>query len=174
MKSFFYGQLVAEHLEGKWWKIINSPVFYSSNYNITIFSPPMFVTDFASVPRVPLAYMLTGNTGHWEALMHDVIYRFSNERLMADNIFYEAGRVRAKMRAEQSWWLDKGRMLRSGLMAGMTAAVGWAVHSPSPGCLDTRQMNNCEKKCASCNLFYPLWKHCIVSGCVPDINMEKI
>lgn len=170
MESRFFGKLDnLEHLEGKWFRGHNPLGFYSAKYDITIATPPGFVTDFASVPRIPIAYMVAGNTGHWEAYLHDMLYRFFNERLMADAIFYEAGRVRAKMRTEQSWWLDRGRKLRSGLMAGVTAAVGWAVHSPLPGCLDYRHKKKCSQNCLECKLFYPEWRSCKVFGYRPDL-----
>jgi hypothetical protein len=170
MKSKFYGRLVVEHLESKWWRVIEGPRFYSAKYDITLYAPPRFVTDFASVPRLPLAYMMMGNTGHWEALMHDMLYRYGHPRLAADKIFYEAGRVRAKTRTKQGWLIDKGRAVRSGLMAGTTAAVGWAVYSPMPGCLDYRVKKTCGQNCISCDLFYPLWQQCIVDGCVPNLD----
>ncbi len=36
--------------------------------------PPGFVTDFASVPRIPLAFWLFGGTGDISATVHDYLY----------------------------------------------------------------------------------------------------
>jgi hypothetical protein len=33
--------------------------------------PSGYVTDFASVPRIPLAYWLTGDSAHMSAVLHD-------------------------------------------------------------------------------------------------------
>lgn len=49
-----------------------------------------FVTDFASVPRIPVAYWLTGNTAHLAATVHDYLYQHGLEpRSVADDIFAE-------------------------------------------------------------------------------------
>lgn len=37
--------------------------------------PAGFVTDFASVPRLPFAYLLTGDTAHMSAILHDHLCR---------------------------------------------------------------------------------------------------
>lgn len=53
--------------------------------------PGDFNTDFASVPRLPVAYMLTANTAHQAAVLHDWLYRTGAEpRTTCDAIFYEA------------------------------------------------------------------------------------
>lgn len=36
--------------------------------------PARYVTDFASVPRLPLAFLLVGNTAHVAAVGHDYLY----------------------------------------------------------------------------------------------------
>lgn len=53
--------------------------------------PEGFVTDFASVPRLPIVYLAVGNTGHKAAVLHDWLYytkRFS--RKACDLYFYHA------------------------------------------------------------------------------------
>ena len=60
--------------------------------------PPEYETNFASVPRLPLVYLLAGNTAHRSALVHDWLYdaraldeagkRFSKD--FADDVFYAA------------------------------------------------------------------------------------
>lgn len=37
--------------------------------------PDGFITDFASVPRIPLAFMLFGGIGDYGACVHDYLYR---------------------------------------------------------------------------------------------------
>ena len=50
--------------------------------------PAGFITDFASVPRIPLTYMLFGNIGHRAAVVHDYIYSTGIfPREYADDVF---------------------------------------------------------------------------------------
>lgn len=52
--------------------------------------PAGFVTDFASVPRLPLAFLLFGNVGHRGAVLHDWLYRSAGvPRADADAVFRE-------------------------------------------------------------------------------------
>jgi hypothetical protein len=65
----------------------------------TFVVPPDFETDFASVPRVPLAYWFAGNTAHKAAVLHDYLYSIGYDKTRADDIFL------AVMEAEGvSWW----------------------------------------------------------------------
>lgn len=53
--------------------------------------PEGFITDFASVPRLPIVYLAVGNRGRKAAVLHDWLYytkRFS--RKTADLYFYHA------------------------------------------------------------------------------------
>jgi hypothetical protein len=156
-------------IEGKWFRCNNPLAFYSAKYDLTICSPPGFVTDFASVPRLPLVYLLTGNTGHWEALIHDTMYRFFYERIMADLIFYESGIVRSNMRENQHWLYQYGRYTRTTLMTGGVLLLGWTTHNPLQGCLDYRKKKTCGQKCETCNLYYPYWFLCKMNGYHPEI-----
>lgn len=177
MKSHFIGQLSADHLEGKWWRLREPLGFYTARYNMTICAPAGFVTDFASVPRLPLAWLLAGGTGHWEAVIHDPMYRFGlPHRHMADWIFYDAGRVRSAMRENQELLPRAGRFVRTCLMTGAVATLGWINYRPLPGCLDNRCKDLCGTFCikrpkmaGDCVDFYPGWSECILMGYVPDI-----
>jgi hypothetical protein len=52
--------------------------------------PAGFVTDFASVPRLPLTYLLAGNTAHLAAVIHDFLYETAEEpKKVADRVFAE-------------------------------------------------------------------------------------
>lgn len=170
MESHFIGHLSADHLEGKWWRMREPLGFYSQRYNLTICSPARLVLDFASVKRLPVAYLIAGNTGHWEAAIHDPMYRFGlPHRHMADWIFYDAGRVRSAMRENQSLPHRAGRFVRTCLMTGTVATLGWIDYEPLPGCLDYRYKDRCKRKCKGCELYYPAWSECILIGYVPDI-----
>lgn len=53
--------------------------------------PAGFNTDFASVPRLPLAFLLTGGVGDRAAVIHDYLYRKGIEdRATCDKVFAEA------------------------------------------------------------------------------------
>lgn len=54
---------------------LTSPLIYESDtLKQTIIVPEGFVTDFASVPRIPFIYMLLGNLGNSAACLHDFLY----------------------------------------------------------------------------------------------------
>ena len=73
------------------WRVID-PLVYASEVAGTVFIVPSdFVTDLASVPRLPFAYLLTGGIGHAAAVVHDMLYTTHQvERSMADAVFREA------------------------------------------------------------------------------------
>ena len=53
--------------------------------------PAGFNTDFASVPRLPVAFLLTGGTADRPAIVHDFLYRTGAEdRATCDAVFSEA------------------------------------------------------------------------------------
>lgn len=54
----------------------------------TFMVPAGFITDLASVPRLPGAYMLFGNRARRAAIMHDYLYSIQMERELADSVFY--------------------------------------------------------------------------------------
>ena len=167
MNSQFFGNLRADNLEGKWWRLVNGLGFYSAKFDKTFYAPPRFVTDFASVPRLPLAYWLAGGTGKWEAVIHDMGYRYDFGKRMLDSVFYESGMVRADTRTDKKW--TAFRKIRLGLMTGMVQVFGGFAYDPVPGCLDYRQKKTCGRECIACDLYYLLWQTCCVDGYVPDI-----
>lgn len=53
--------------------------------------PQGFVTDFASVPRLPLTFLAAGDRGHRAAVVHDWLYqRQLYQREQCDAVFDEA------------------------------------------------------------------------------------
>lgn len=78
------------------WKLLAPLVFKSKILGKTITVPDGFVTDFASVPRLPVAYLLTGDYGHEAAVVHDWLYSAQAvdgehvTRKQADAVFREA------------------------------------------------------------------------------------
>lgn len=66
--------------------------------------PAGFVTDFASVPRVPVVYTAFGDRAHRESVVHDYLYQTHLvKKGVADRIFLEAMKTRKK-----SLWVRLG------------------------------------------------------------------
>jgi hypothetical protein len=65
---------------------------YDSVVAKTVYRVPKgFNTDFASVPRLPVVFMLNGDTARAPAVVHDFLYRTgAAERTLADAVFREA------------------------------------------------------------------------------------
>jgi hypothetical protein len=79
--------------DGKW--ILTKTLFYQSDIAKQVFVIPRgFQTDFASVPRLPIIYWLTGNTATEAAVVHDWLYNTHTvSRAMADAVLREAAAV---------------------------------------------------------------------------------
>ena len=73
------------------WVLTKLLAFYSAKCSRMLIVRKGFVTDFASVPRVPVAYWLYANVGQEAAVIHDALYTWgSMPRAVADAIFLEA------------------------------------------------------------------------------------
>jgi hypothetical protein len=72
------------------WRVLEDFVYVSDLVGVVVI-PKDFMTDFASVPRLPFVFLLTGNTAHRAALVHDYLYT-TNEysRQLSDEVFKEA------------------------------------------------------------------------------------
>lgn len=69
--------------------------------------PAGFVTDFASVPRVPVIYTLFGDRAHHESVPHDFLYQTHlTAKPVADKLFREAmvARGKPKFVVEGMYW----------------------------------------------------------------------
>ncbi len=84
----FLTSLRVELIAHNTWRL-TQPLRYQCRPGRTIVVPEGFITDFASVPRIPVAWLLTGDTGHRAAVVHDWLYQ-SHERSRkdADRLFY--------------------------------------------------------------------------------------
>ena len=93
MRAKFLSALDVE-LSGSKWKLLSPFRYYSRILDLEIEVPAGTKTDFASVPRVPIAYMATGNTSHRAAVIHDFLYNggICNRR-KADAVFFEAMKI---------------------------------------------------------------------------------
>lgn len=89
----FLTDLVVECVTDDKWRL-TEPLVYESDITGTITVFPGFETDFASVPRLPIVYMLVGNKAHLPAVVHDYLYRYAVvPRKTADEVFLEAMNV---------------------------------------------------------------------------------
>ncbi|RFP19202.1 DUF1353 domain-containing protein [Duganella sp. BJB475] len=79
--------------DGKW--VLTAALIYQSDVaKRTFVVPKGFQTDLASVPRLPVIFLLTGDTSNQAAAVHDYLYS-SHEvsREMADAVLREASEV---------------------------------------------------------------------------------
>lgn len=75
------------------WVLVQPLVYRAQDYSL-ISVPIGFVTDFASVPRAPLAFLVAGDRAHRAAVIHDYLIRMALvERRVADDYFLEAMRA---------------------------------------------------------------------------------
>lgn len=97
MESRFLTELESRDLDDKRIMLLRPLEYQSAILGKTITVPKGFVSDKASVPRVPIAYWLFGDRAHREAVIHDYIYQTHMvEKKVADKIFLEAMKARNK------------------------------------------------------------------------------
>ena len=94
----FEDKLKAEQIEDKneegrgTWKLL-APLIYHAKSGVIYTVPTGFVTDFASVPRIPIVFALVGDRANEAATLHDWLYTAPHPvptREMADDLLYEA------------------------------------------------------------------------------------
>jgi hypothetical protein len=83
------------------WALLNELVYVSELLNYTLIVPKGFITDLASVPRVPpIVYAAWGNRAHYESVIHDYLYCIGavpeKEYDEVNKVFLEAMTVRNK------------------------------------------------------------------------------
>lgn len=72
------------------WRLID-PLVFEDEYGMSWTVPAGFESDFASVPRAPIAFWLDGGTAHAPAALHDwAIRSASTSRVYADDLFRQA------------------------------------------------------------------------------------
>ena len=81
--------------------IVQRPMgYYSDLLKWEVWVPTGFVTDLASVPRVPVLFWFWGGRAHREAVLHDYLYRIDSEPCVsfmdANRVFLEAMKSRRK------------------------------------------------------------------------------
>lgn len=107
-------------------ELLKELVYQSASLRAAIVVPKGFVTDFASVPRLPITFALTGDTAHEAAVVHDYLYQTHRaggcaiERAQADGVFLEAMEATGI-----PWW--RRRLMWSGVRIG-----GWGSWRSGP------------------------------------------
>lgn len=82
------------------WRLIAPLVYKSDVAGQTFIVPADFVTNFASVPRIPVIYELAGDTSSAAATVHDYLYSTHIvTREVADAVLREASALTAV-----PWW----------------------------------------------------------------------
>lgn len=104
--------------DGLW--VLVEPLRYMSRlYKEQIVIPAGFVTDFASVPRVPIAYWFYGDRAHRESVLHDFLFQKHLVGFnLANRIFLEA------MKSRKKPWC-----IRWPMYVGVKFGGGWAYKS---------------------------------------------
>ncbi|WP_283149033.1 DUF1353 domain-containing protein [Silvimonas soli] len=79
--------------DGQW--VLIAPLVYQSDVAGQTFTVPAgFHTDLASVPRLPVVFLLTGDTSREAAALHDYLYtEHPVPRAIADAVLREASAV---------------------------------------------------------------------------------
>ena len=86
MKVKFLTTLDIRDIDNHFWQLLSPFVVEIEGGLINV--PTGFITDFASVPRLPITYMLFGNIGHRAAVVHDYLYSTGEtSREYADEVF---------------------------------------------------------------------------------------
>lgn len=98
--------------------MLAAPLVFVSELAGRIVVPQGFATDFASVPRLPLAYWLTGDTAHASAVVHDYLCRE----------WYPACKISWRVAAD----VFREAMRHEGVPAWRRVLMHWAVMQADP------------------------------------------
>jgi hypothetical protein len=82
-----------------------------------------FITDFASVPKIPFAYLLFGGIGNYPAVTHDGLYSISSKVEVVD---IDTG---AKFEVTRQWADEvfKAGLIERGISSFKVTMMYWAV-----------------------------------------------
>lgn len=104
--TIFLSPLRVEAIDDTHWKLLDGLIYDSEVPGVgRIIVPKGFTTDFASVPRLPLAFLLFGGRANLAATLHDWLYtRGIFPKRVADAVFYEAMRSTG-IGWWTAWWM---------------------------------------------------------------------
>ena len=117
----FLTELYVRCEDDRFWQLYSTLRYASDILGCIVSIPSWFRTDFASVPRVPVAFWFWGDRAHREAVLHDYLYRIDSDpvvaRSVADRVFLESMISRGK-----------GRGVRWPMYLGVRIGGGSAYH----------------------------------------------
>lgn len=94
----FLNEMIIESVGNNRFRLQKALKFKSEKFKMEIEVPEGFITDLASVPRIPIVFMLWGNRVHRESVLHDYLYRIDCVPRVyfntANKIFMEAMKSR--------------------------------------------------------------------------------
>nr|WP_306456590.1 DUF1353 domain-containing protein [Paraburkholderia bryophila] len=103
------------------WRLTSPLVYQSAVAKLKFTVPVGFETDFASVPRTPVAFLLTADSAHEASALHDWLYtEHPVAREVADAVLREASLVTGV----PAW--------RAFLMWAGVRAFGWSHWGSGP------------------------------------------
>ncbi len=94
-------------------KLLAPLVYESTSLKQLVVVPEGFVTDLASVPRLPVVYLVTGGLGNAAACVHDFLY--SQPHLPSESACTPVTRAQADL------------VLRGAIIDGMTKNLGFDI-----------------------------------------------
>mgnify|MGYP001592820132 CR=1 FL=1 len=116
LESKFLSELETRDLDDDRCELLSDLVYRSRLFGGIIKVPRGFVSDKASVPRVPIVYTIWGDRSHREAVVHDWLYQTHlTTKKMADHIFLEA------MEARNKSWRIRWPMYIGVMLAGQSS-----------------------------------------------------
>jgi hypothetical protein len=108
MNVSFLTPLRLEKDDGDKWHVLEQFAATADDRKITV--PGGWITDLASVPRLPLAYLVAGGRAPKSAVLHDYLYATQAGRDYADEVFLAAMKVEGINRiiAHLMYWAVRG------------------------------------------------------------------
>lgn len=106
MKRFPFTLQVELQPDRKYWKVLSEFTYLDPDFgDITVDRD--FITDFASVPRLPFLFTILGQYAHAAAVIHDWLYSTKQlDRASSDRVFLNA--LRSSGIARWRAWLLYG------------------------------------------------------------------
>ncbi len=84
----FLTQLCCKQIEDDLWELTEDLVYDAGRHGVFT-AKKGFKTDFASVPRAPIAWWFCGGLGEAAAVIHDYLYKYNGvSKDTADRVFY--------------------------------------------------------------------------------------
>lgn len=112
----FLNKLKVEKIDNDRWKLVAN-LKYQTHDGELIIVPKGFITNFASVPRIPLAFLLAGDVADAPSVIHDYLY----SRKVAATHYYtraDADRIFREAMEDDGIWLWRRWLMWTGVRIG--------------------------------------------------------